>query len=58
MKITELVLKRLVKDNFNDFICFEDSEFKTFGNVGWYTNIPVTKQNDTIIPKENSIKNL
>jgi hypothetical protein len=33
MKITELVLKRLVKDNFNDFICFEDSEFKTFGNV-------------------------
>lgn len=26
-----------------------DGKFKTFGNVGWYTNLPVYKENDTIV---------
>lgn len=30
-----------------------DGTFKTFGNVGWYTNIPVTKQNDIITLSEH-----
>ena len=26
-----------------------DGKFKTFGNVGWYTNMPVYKENDIIV---------